>query len=86
MSIKQRIADRTVEGLFNLMSAPYFMRLSNSFWKTVNDRQLAKLGATADWRMVNDRIQRLEQRAAQLQAKLDALHELAERRAGGATS
>jgi hypothetical protein len=85
MSIKQKIADRTIEGLFNLMSAPYFMRLSNSFWKTVNDRQLAKLGATADWRMVNDRIQRLEQRAAQLEAKLEALGELAEQHSAGAT-
>jgi hypothetical protein len=86
MSLKQRIADRTIEGLFNLMSAPYFMRLSNSLWKTVNDRQLAKLGATADWRMVTDRLQRLEQRADQLAAKLEALGQLAGRDAGGSRS
>jgi acetolactate synthase-1/2/3 large subunit len=47
---------------------------------------LAKLGATADWRMVTDRLQRLEQRAEQLQAKVEALNELAESRSGETAS
>jgi hypothetical protein len=86
MSLRQRIEGWTVEQLFKLMSSPYFMRLSGSFWKTVNDRQLSRLAATADWRMVTDRLERLEQRAEQLRTKLEALHELGRRRAQGPAS
>ena len=76
MSLKQKLSDELIERLYGLMSSPHFMRLSNSFWRQVNERQMAKLGATAEWQMVMDRVQRIEQRTEQLHAKLEALQTL----------
>jgi len=80
MSLKQRLSDGLVERLFDVMTSPHFMRFSNVVWQQVNERQMAKLGATAEWQMVSDRVQHLEQRAAQLSAKMEALRAILERR------
>ena len=80
MSIKQKLADGTVKQLFELMSSPHFMQLSNAMWRQLNDRQLAKLGATAEWDGITGRLRRLEQRGELLQAKLDALQSLIDKR------
>ncbi len=80
MSIKQKLADGTIKQLFELMSSPHFMQLSNAMWRQLNDRQLAKLGATAEWEGITGRLQQLEQRAELLNAKLDALQSLVSKR------
>lgn len=88
MSLKHKLTDAMVERLFDVMSSPHFMRFSNVVWRQVNERQMARLGANADWQMVSDRVEHLERRAAQLQAKLEALQAMVERRHrndGGAT-
>lgn len=82
MSWKHKLADGMVERLFDVMSSPHFMRFSNVVWRQVNERQMAQLGARADWQTIADRVQHLEQRAAQLQAKLEALQGLVEQRRG----
>jgi hypothetical protein len=86
MSLKQKLTDGVVERLFDVMSSPHFMRFSNVVWRQVNDRQMAQLGASAEWQMIADRVQHLERRAGQLQAKVEALHAILERRGadGGA--
>lgn len=80
MSIKQKLADGSVKQLLELMSSPHFMRLSNTMWRQLNDRQRAKLGASADWDGITGRVQQLENRADLLGAKLDALRALVEKR------
>ena len=80
MSLKQKLADGVVERLFDVMSSPHFMRFSNVVWRQVNERQMARLGASAEWQMIADRVQHLEQRAEQLQAKVEALKAMLERR------
>ena len=80
MGLKERISGRLVQEAYQLLSAPYFMRLSNVLWRMVNERQQAKRGAEADWALLTEQLQRLEQRAGQLEAKAEALGHLLESR------
>ena len=83
MSLKQKLADETIERLFGLMSSPHFMRLSNVFWRQVNEHQLAKLGPTADLQILVDRVEHLERRLEQLHAKMSALRAISPDEGGG---
>lgn len=82
MSLKKKLADETIERLFGLMSSPHFMRLSNVFWRQINEHQLAKLGATADLEILVDRVEHLERRLDQLHAKISALRAISPDQAG----
>jgi len=80
MPLKKTVADRAVKGLYQLLAAEHFARLSNVAVRLLNDWQRTKSPPGADVEMLRARIRHLERQAERLQTKLDALEGILARR------
>lgn len=75
MPIKEMIAAKVTQELYQAMSSPYFLRLSNVLWRVLNEFQAVRFGVAAELKEFEARLAAQERSLDLMQAKLKAMED-----------